>query len=64
MKVGIDLIHFATSDYFLGLDTFAKEKGTDVNKYLIGIGVIVPDKLTMNFSQFELVIIHLGDHPG
>jgi len=38
MKVGIDLIHFATSDYFLGLDTFAKEKGTDVNKYLIGIG--------------------------
>lgn len=38
MKVGIDLLHFATSDYFLGLDTFAKEKGTDVNKYFVGIG--------------------------
>lgn len=38
MKVGIDLIHFATSDYYLGLDTFAQEKGTDVNKYYIGIG--------------------------
>ncbi len=38
MKVGIDLIHFATSDYALGLDTFAEEKGTDVNKYHIGIG--------------------------
>ncbi|MDG4812286.1 hydroxymethylglutaryl-CoA synthase [Hydrogenovibrio sp. 3SP14C1] len=38
MKVGIDLIHFATSDYFLGLDTFAEEKGADLNKYLIGIG--------------------------
>lgn len=38
MKVGIDLIHFATSDFFLGLDTFAKEKGTDVDKYFIGIG--------------------------
>ena len=26
MTVGIDLIHFATSDYELGLDTFAEEK--------------------------------------
>ncbi|WP_321326569.1 hydroxymethylglutaryl-CoA synthase [Thiomicrorhabdus sp.] len=38
MKVGIDLIHFATADYFLGLDTFAAEKQTDVNKFTIGIG--------------------------
>lgn len=38
MKVGIDLIHFATSDFYLGLDLFAKEKQQDVNKYLIGIG--------------------------
>lgn len=38
MKVGIDLIHFATSDYFLGMDTFAREKGIDVNKFYIGIG--------------------------
>ena len=38
MKVGIDLIHFATADYFLGLDTFAKEKQLDVNKFTIGIG--------------------------
>lgn len=38
MKVGIDLIHFATSDYYLGLDTFAAQKNQDVNKYYVGIG--------------------------
>jgi len=38
MKVGIDLIHFSTADYFLGLDTFAAEKQIDVNKFTIGIG--------------------------
>lgn len=38
MTVGIDLIHFATSDYFLGLDTFAKQKKVDLDKYTIGIG--------------------------
>lgn len=38
MKVGIDLIHFSTADYFLGLDTFAAEKQTDVDKYTLGIG--------------------------
>lgn len=38
MKVGIDLIHFATSNYYLDLKTYAQEKGTDPNKYLIGIG--------------------------
>ncbi len=38
MTVGIDLIHFATSDYELGLDTFAKEKNIDVNKFFTGIG--------------------------
>jgi len=38
MNVGIDLIHFSTSDYYLGLDTFAEEKNIDVEKYYIGIG--------------------------
>ncbi len=38
MTAGIDLIHFATSDYELGLDTFAKEKNLDVNKFFDGIG--------------------------
>jgi hydroxymethylglutaryl-CoA synthase len=38
MTVGIDLIHFATSDYELGLDTFAEEKNIDVNKFFDGIG--------------------------
>lgn len=38
MTVGIDLIHFATSDYYLGLDTFAKEKNVDVDKFYVGIG--------------------------
>lgn len=38
MTVGIDLIHFATSDYFLGLDVYAKEKQIDIDKYHIGIG--------------------------
>ncbi len=38
MKVGIDLIHFATAGYFLGLDTFAAEKDTELEKYTVGIG--------------------------
>ncbi|WP_024850533.1 hydroxymethylglutaryl-CoA synthase [Hydrogenovibrio kuenenii] len=38
MTVGIDLIHFSTSDYFLGLDTYAKEKSVDLDKFHIGIG--------------------------
>lgn len=38
MNVGIDLIHFSTSDYSLDLATFAKEKGTELEKYTIGIG--------------------------
>jgi hydroxymethylglutaryl-CoA synthase len=38
MKVGIDLIHFATSDYFLDLKTFAEEKNIDPDKYYVGIG--------------------------
>ncbi len=38
MKIGIDLLHFATADYYLGLDTFATEKHLDVDKFYIGIG--------------------------
>ena len=38
MKVGIDLIHFATAGYFLDLETFAAEKGTELEKYTVGIG--------------------------
>ena len=38
MTVGIDLIHFATADFYLGLDTFAQEKGTALEKYTQGIG--------------------------
>ncbi|MCF6254394.1 MAG: hydroxymethylglutaryl-CoA synthase, partial [Thiomicrorhabdus sp.] len=38
MKVGIDLLHFATADYYLGLDAFAAEKNIDVDKFYIGIG--------------------------
>jgi hydroxymethylglutaryl-CoA synthase len=37
-QVGIDLIHFATSDYYFSLETYAQEKGVDYNKYLVGIG--------------------------
>lgn len=36
--VGLDLIHFSTSDFYLGLDVFAQQKNQDLNKYLIGIG--------------------------
>ncbi|HEY9016822.1 hydroxymethylglutaryl-CoA synthase [Thiomicrospira sp.] len=37
-NVGIDLIHFATADFYLGLDVFAQQKNQDVDKYLVGIG--------------------------
>jgi hydroxymethylglutaryl-CoA synthase len=36
--VGIDLIHFATADFYLGLDVFAEQKQQDVEKYRVGIG--------------------------
>ena len=38
MNVGIDLIHFATADFYLGLDVFAQQKNQDLNKYHVGIG--------------------------
>ncbi len=38
MKVGIDLLHFATANYYLGLDVFAAEKNIDVDKFTLGIG--------------------------
>jgi len=55
MKVGIDLIHFATANYFLGLDTFAAEKQIDVNKFIVGIGqekmsIAPPDEDTVSLA--------------
>lgn len=38
MNVGIDLISFYTSNYFIDLHTLAKERGVDPNKYSVGIG--------------------------
>lgn len=38
MKIGLDQIHFATSDYFLDMAKLAQARGEDPNKYLIGIG--------------------------
>ena len=38
MKVGIDLINFQTSQYFLDLATLAQVRGTDADKYRTGLG--------------------------
>lgn len=38
MNVGIDLISFYTSNYYIDLHTLAKERGVDPNKYAVGIG--------------------------
>lgn len=38
MNVGIDLISFYTSNYFIDLHVLAKERGVDPNKYSVGIG--------------------------
>ena len=38
MNVGIDLISFYTSSYFLDLRVLAQERGVDPNKYSAGIG--------------------------
>lgn len=38
MDVGIDLIRFNSSNYFLDLQTLARVRGVDPNKYTTGIG--------------------------
>ncbi len=38
MKVGLDLLNFQTSQYFLPLATLARERGTDAEKYHTGLG--------------------------
>jgi len=38
MKTGIDAISFYTSRYFLDLKTLAEKRGTDFNKYYVGLG--------------------------
>jgi hydroxymethylglutaryl-CoA synthase len=38
MKIGIDAISFYTSRYYLDLKTLAEARGTDYNKYAIGLG--------------------------
>ncbi|MEE9302188.1 MAG: hydroxymethylglutaryl-CoA synthase [Thiotrichaceae bacterium] len=37
-KIGIDQLHFYTSDYYLNLEDYAQEKGQDPNKFFEGIG--------------------------
>ncbi len=54
MTVGIDLIHFSTSDYVLGLDTYAEEKNIDVNKYYQGIG---QDKMSIAPPDEDIVTL-------
>ncbi len=54
MTVGIDLIHFATSDYELGLDTFAEEKNIDVSKFFDGIG---QEKMSISAPDEDVVTL-------
>ncbi len=37
-KIGIDQLHFYTSDYYLDLEDYAKQKGEDPSKFFVGIG--------------------------
>ncbi|WP_044407545.1 hydroxymethylglutaryl-CoA synthase [Thiomicrospira microaerophila] len=69
MKVGIDLIHFATSDFYLGLDLFALEKNQDLNKYLVGIGqekmsIAPPDEdiVTLSAKAAEPILNQIERH--
>ena len=55
MKVGIDLLNFQTSHYFLDLATLAQERGTAVDKYRTGLGqermsVPPPDEDVVTFA--------------
>ena len=34
----------------------------DDDEHFIGIGMVMPDKLAFDLDQFELVIVHLGNH--
>ena len=52
MTVGIDLIHFSTSDYFLGLDTFAKEKNVDPNMMDMLVSMLMS---AAKFAQMDIL---------
>ncbi len=54
MAVGIDLIHFSTSDYFLGLDTFSQEKNIDIEKFTLGIG---QDKMSIAPPDEDIITL-------
>ncbi len=54
MTVGIDLIHFSTADYFLGLDTFALEKNIPVEKFTVGIG---QDKMSIAPPDEDIITL-------
>jgi hydroxymethylglutaryl-CoA synthase len=48
-KIGIDQMHFYTSDYYLNLEDYAKNKGEDPDKFYKGLGqelmaIIPPDE--------------------
>ena len=36
----------------------------DDDECLVGVGMMVPDELALDFDQFELVVVHLGDDLG
>ncbi|MCX7007970.1 MAG: hypothetical protein NTY53_12115 [Kiritimatiellaeota bacterium] len=55
MKVGIDLLNFQTSQYFLDLATLAQVRGADADKYRAGLGqermsVPPPDEDVVTFA--------------
>lgn len=41
----------------------AQATGED-DEGLVGVGVAVPDEVAFDLHQLELVVVHLGDHPG
>ena len=63
MSVGIDLISFYTSRYYLGLESLAEARGVDYEKYSIGLGqekMAVPppdeDIVTMGASAAKPIL--------
>ena len=36
----------------------------DDDEHLVGVAVVVPDKLALNFDEFELIVVHFGDDFG
>jgi len=56
--------HLARADAHRAVAKVDAQLALDHHEGLVGLLVIVPDEITLQLHDLELVVVHLGDHPG